>query len=278
MSSKPFTLFSFWTAFRFLLSTTEKFPNKLGRKVVAMAVSNNDPDDIWGTLRNTQLIRIFLPDWTLRVFISNSSMHEFPARILHKLLTMGATLSYVSDTLADVAPVHMWSYLIADEKDVEYFLIRQPKYRFSQLDAVTIRSWVSSNATFHCISDHPLHKVKAIVKGLWGARRNRFRSVLGTSMLQILENYLKNNTIRKDFEDDFLIKCLWPVVQGEILCHDSVSGDVWPGSVPFNMTRKSKRTLAEHYDRNENIIHPEPKMDRQLHDKEQCVKEISKRV
>ncbi len=242
--------------FRFLRLKAKKLPSPDGKKVVAMASDSKDPDDIWGILRNAQLIRMYLPDWTLRIFISNSSTLRHPGRILHKLLSMGATLSYVPDTLADVVPVHMWSYLIADEPHVEYFLIRQPKHRFSELDAVTIRSWISSNATFHCVRDHPVHKDKAIVEGLWGARSNRFRTLLGSSMRSILENYLKDPTKKThtDLEDDFLMQYLWHAVQGEILCHDSVSCDAWPGSVSFTLTRKWKETLADRYNRHELLL------------------------
>ena len=246
-----------FTVFRFLLSKTVKPSSSDGTRVVAMAPDTKDPDDVWGVLRNAHLIKVFLPEWRLRVFVSDSSSSSLPPRILTKLLTAGATLSYVPDAIADTVPIHMRSYLIADDPHVEYFVIRQPKQRLSDRDTFAIHNWISSNATFHCVRDHPLHKTQSIVRGLWGARRERLKTLLGSSMHQIVENHVKNVSLKAEpgvVMKSFLTDRLWPVVQGNVLCQDSVSCKDWPGSVPFKLARQFTEALGDLYNRHEMIV------------------------
>ncbi len=221
-----------------------------------MAPDSKDPDDIWGVLRNAHLIKVFLPQWSLRVFISNISTSSLPSRVLDKLVAAGATLSYASADIADTVPIHMRTYLIADDTHVEYFVIRQPKQRLSDRDAFAIQKWISSNATFHCVRDHPLHKTQSIVQGLWGARRDRLTTLLGSSMHQMLENHVKNSSLKAEpgvVVKSFLTDRLWPAVQGDVLCQDSVSCKDWPGSVPFKLARQFTEALGDLYNRQETI-------------------------
>ena len=242
---------------RFLSSKTRESPNPDGTRVVAMSPDTSDRDDVWGVLRNSYLIKVFLPQWTLRVFTSNRSSSSLPPRILRKLLAAGATMSYVPDAIADTIPIQMWSYLIVDDPQVEYFVIRRAKQRLSERGALAIHSWMSSNATFHCVRDHPLHKTQAIVKGLWGARRDRLRTLLGYSMREMLENHRNNFSLKAEpgvAVNSFLSERLWPTVQDDVLCHDSVSPRKWPGSVLFERATKSTGIVGALYDSHETIL------------------------
>jgi len=65
-----------------------------GRRVISMSLYGKDPYYTWGLLRNAQLVPVYLPDWTLRVYVAASDTDHpelaVPPRIISKLRLLGA--------------------------------------------------------------------------------------------------------------------------------------------------------------------------------------------
>ncbi len=225
--------------------------------MVAMVVNSLDQDEIWGAVRNSVLTKTFLPEWALRVFVPSSSNSSLARRMVTKLQASNASVYYyASDKLAGSVPRQTWSYLIADDPRVEYFLIRNPKQRLSARDTVGVNQWISSDAAVYCVRDQPSHQDFPMVDGLWGARSHRLRSLLGTSMRSLLLDYFRNSTGHPNpTAEGFLLHVLWILVRNDAFCQGSVSCDKWPNSVPLPTKTDPSQSLGLLYDHNEIIIY-----------------------
>ncbi len=220
-----------------------------------MALNCKDRDEIWGVVRNSVLIKTFLPEWTLRVFASKSSKSYLTRGILRKLQSANVSVYYVSDKLTESLPEDAWGYLAADDPRVEYFLIRNSKQRLGARDASSVKQWLSSDAAVYCTRDQPSHRNLPIVNGLWGARRHRLRTIFGMPIRSVLLDYFQKSTEHpKASVESFLTHSLWPLVQNDVFCPDSVSCNKWPGSSRLPPKTKPSQSLGLLYDRNEIIV------------------------
>jgi hypothetical protein len=132
----------------------------------------------------------------------------------------------------------------------------------------------ASPPMFHCIRDHPSHGEYPVNGGMWGARRRELASLLG---LASASNDGRRNLVANDdaatvrhmlsrygaeYMDDmrFMEYEIWSrltthdqstvvVTSGQpILCHDSVSCERWPGSVPFPVKRQATEHIGQVFD------------------------------
>jgi len=136
-----------------------------GRKVISMSLYGKDPRYTWGVIRNAQLIPVYLPEWTLRVYVAADTAPSeltVPPRIVHKLRLLGAEIATVPAGNS-MAPRN-WRLLAASDQHLDYFLVRDADARLSEREAAAVRDWVSaaeknasSYAVVHCIRDHPKH-------------------------------------------------------------------------------------------------------------------------
>lgn len=242
-----------------------------------MSLFGKDPRYTMGAIRNAQILPVFFPSWTLRIYVSHpkdkTEEWKVPQRILTKLQLLGAHLTYVNTSDVKVKPVQ-WRYLVADDENVDYFLIRDSDSRLSDRDADTIKVWLESWQTFHCIRDHPKYSNISIVDGLWGAKSHNFRLLLGVSMLELLSANPKTlaeavlhdkvlssrlpSKMQTDNVTDLLQDVIWPLVQEHTMCHDSVSCYQWPSAYKFPSVRTEKKEyLGESFDQYGQTLNPE---------------------
>ena len=130
-----------------------------------MSLYGKDPRYTWGVIRNAQLIPVYLPEWTLRVYVAADTAPSeltVPPRIVHKLRLLGAEIATVPAGNS-MAPRN-WRLLAASDQHLDYFLVRDADARLSEREAAAVRDWVSaaeknasSYAVVHCIRDHPKH-------------------------------------------------------------------------------------------------------------------------
>jgi len=242
-----------------------------GRKVISMSLYGNDPYYIWGVLRNAQLVPVYLPDWTLRVYVAaNPAPSELavPPRVINKLRLLGAQIAYVSTQSGMAA--RNWRLLVANDQHVDYFLVRNADTRLSEREAAAVRDWLSvaekngsQSAIIHCIRDHPKHAEQAIVDGLWGGRPRALRQLLKQNITQMMDSITSsrssssvkstNNIMRT-----LLNQLLWPVVSNFSYCHDSVSPcDRWTPSSSrrgFPLPRQGQEYIGQKFDYNQELL------------------------
>jgi len=225
-----------------------------------MSLYGKDPRYTWGVIRNAQLVPVYLPEWTLRVYVTADpalSQLAVPPRIINKLRLLGADIAIVP-TGNTMAPRN-WRLLAAVDQQVHYFLVRNADARLSEREAAAVREWVSatekneSRAVIHCIRDHPKHGDHAIVDGLWGGRPRL--------LFERLNNYFTNVTSRSPASKIvkiLLTEVLWPAVADVAYCHDSVSPcHLWvPASSrhPFPTARSSQEYLGQKFDEHQQLV------------------------
>jgi len=234
-----------------------------GRKVISMSLYGKDPRYTWGVLRNAQLLPVYLPDWTLRVYVTADpapSELAVPPRILNKLRLLGAEIVHVS-TGNSMAPRN-WRLLAADDQNVDYFLVRDGDTRLTEREAGAVRDWLSvaeknrsqSAAIIHCIRDHPKHAEQAIVDGLWGGRPRALRQKLQRNLTEIPQ--LASSSATSAQVSAALTEVLWPAVADFAYCHDSVSPcDRWTiNRHAFPTPRQNQDYLGEQFDQHQELV------------------------
>lgn len=238
-------------------------------RIIAMTLYGDDPKYTLGAVRNAQLWPVVFPDWQLWFYCkrtstprsssrdssSNSSSRysdserqqpgcaTVPAEIVRKLEDLGATMKYV-DPSAGLAPM-FWRFLPVDDGTVDAFISRDSDSRLSDRDAAAVTDWLRSDATFHCIRDHPSHSKYPINGGLWGARTKRLGALLGGRRLK---TFMKNYADEYLQDMIFLRDELWPIVQEHTRCHDSFTCDTWLNSNPYPVERVGSEHVGQVFD------------------------------
>ena len=215
-----------------------------------MSVYGKNPNVTYGAVRNALLLKVYLPEWTFRVYMSKTNEEQIvPPLILQKLYLLGADIRTVPDHVAGLPP-SVWRYLVVDDPEVDTFLIRDTQGRLSDREASAVNAWLpeSSSKGFHCLRDHPDHKERGIVDGLWGGTTHTLQQLLGNSMESLLDDFHKAHQKEGFKTQSFLDQVVWPKVKDTAMCHDSVSCEAWPGAQPFPCLRNDKEYLGAHFD------------------------------
>jgi len=235
-----------------------------GRKVISMSLYGKNPRYTWGVLRNAQLVPVYLPDWTLRVYVAADiapSELAVPPRIINKLRLLGAEIATVPNGNGMAA--RNWRLLAANDQHIDYVLVRDADTRLSEREAAAIRDWLSvaekngsQSAIIYCIRDHPKHAKQAIVDGLWGGRPQALNQRLRKHLTDIPALSSQSAT-SKDVEV-VLNNVLWPAVSEVAYCHDSVSRcdsqTAAPGRHPFPTSRPGQAYVGQKFDEHQELV------------------------
>ena len=234
-----------------------------------MSVYGKDPRYTWGVLRNAQLVPVYLPEWTLRVYVAADpapSQLAVPPRVINKLRLLGAEVVEVPSGNS-MAPRN-WRLLAADDHRLDYFLVRDADSRLSEREAAAVRDWLSaaekngSRSVVHCIRDHRKHADQAIVDGLWGGRPRPLHQLLRRNITQIMDSIISNmsspSSARTSDTMALLNQVLWPAVSNFSYCHDSVSPcDRWTPSTSrrsFPLPRQGRQYVGQKFDAHQDLI------------------------
>lgn len=232
---------------RYISQKKSDFIQQNSTKVIAMSVYGSSPKFTMGAIRNAQILPVYFPGWTLRVYIANPNLNIIekkwmvPERIIVRLKMLNVQIVYVDTTRIKLQP-KWWSLLVADDPNVKYFLVRSADGRLSDRDAVAVSDFVQAStekpdAAFHCVRDHPKHASHAVTDGLWGGQSDKLLEKLKPGIHALIQGYLLNRTateeVNKIRSTDFLSDIIWPLVQDVAYCHDSVSCKKWPSSYSF---------------------------------------------
>ena len=235
-----------------------------GRKVISMSLYGKDPRYTWGVLRNAQLVPVYLPEWTLRVYVAADpapSELAVPPRIINKLRLLGAEIATVP-TGNSMAPRN-WRLLAASDQHLDYLLVRDADARLSEREAAAVRDWVSAaekngpqSAVIHCIRDHTKHANQAIVDGLWGGRPRALHQRLNKYLTDIPG--LASTRVTSNEVNVVLKEVLWPAVSDAAYCHDSVSPcERWTPAAsrhPFPTPRPGQHYVGQKFDEHQQLV------------------------
>ena len=249
------------------------------KKVVSMSLYGNSTTLNMGAVRNAQLLPVYFPGWTLRIYAYLGNFENpsdprsvepsfgeliVPGRIIDTLKNLGAKIIPVAPSGPWPRP-ELWSYEVVNDDDVQFFVIRKAEHRISSRDFEAVDDFVqkslrskaspnNSGVTFHCMRDRHSHRNLSIVPGLWGGSVKAMTKVFGKGA------FLKNvtdliNSDKSISEAEILDRLLWQNYRHLFHCHDSVSCQEWApmsDSFPnYSSPQRHWETLGVEYDRYE---------------------------
>ncbi|CAD5111152.1 unnamed protein product [Dimorphilus gyrociliatus] len=243
------------TLYRYIeaVKRNKDLPDPDGTKIIAMSLPAKSKKHLYGALRNIQLVKVFMPEWILRLYVAEG----VPQRWLNKFKLLKAQIVQLP---ANNEPFELQPFKIIEDSSVNVFIIRNATSRLSERDATVVKDWVSSQAAFHCIRDHPRHKSSRIAGiGTIGGRREKLNQRLSeavTKFSQVTSSW------------NWLQTTLFDLVKADMLCHDSVSCTDWPNSRHFTQRRFKSDFIGRVYNErmnpddktaeNEVKSHPDP--------------------
>ena len=256
-----------------------------------MSLFGRNPRHTWGVIRNAQLVPVHFPGWRLRVYIPKFSTEttqlSVPLRVINKLKQLGADIARVSGKAAGFSP-RDWRLLVADDQNIDYFLIRNADSRLSDRDSSAVNEWIAEverniqsgygdALPVHCIKDHPKHAEHPIVDGLWGGRPAALYRRLGTKLTTAIQRKLMmggasnfnvslaNTTSATQLPrrpQTGLETSLWSVIIGggaDVMFHDVVSpcnNTMMSSNIirrPFPVARSGEKYVGQKFDEHQEL-------------------------
>jgi hypothetical protein len=218
-------------------------------RVISYSLWGNKAKYTHGIIRNLQLAPVYFPQWTVRVYIEDSDQEggtvypPVPMRILQTMMELGAQI-YKVDVRSNPVPPMMWRFLVADDDEVDVFIVRDADSRLNSRDFAAVDAWLNSDAAFHCIRDHPSHAIYVVSGGLWGAHRSALNGLIKLPWRHLTTGMAKG--YGQDLH--FLANVIWPRVKSSALCHDSVSCNKWPRAVAVPVPRQGLQHIGQVFD------------------------------
>ena len=160
---------------------------------IGMTLSKDDKNSVYGALRNIQLANLFLPKWKVYIYIPtnipNTRALVIEDRIKQKMIKLGAAIVYI-DLKKVMIPVTLINTLIADNKHITHFLIRDVRHRLSDCDARVAHNFLASDKSIHYFryQEGKNNNEVKLLPGKWEGNRNRLSIYLkGKTMQQYIQ-------------------------------------------------------------------------------------------
>eukprot|EP01083_Nonionella_stella_P015655 43813_1 len=196
-------------------------PTVPGKNIVSYSLYGSNPRYTDGTA-NAQKMKLIYQEWTMRVYHDNT----VPSDIIRKLHNEGVEL--VNMTSSTLKNPMVWRFLVASDRTVGRYLMRDIDSRVSLREKAAVDDWIESGKEFHIMRDNPFHTM-TMLGGLWGGTRDAF-----PQMAEILYRYQLDGSYNND--QLFLNDLVWPIAKHSALQHDSFTCEKFGGK-PFPTAR-----------------------------------------
>lgn len=178
------------------------------KKVISFSLYGNDPKYTIGMIKNVNISKELYPDWICYIYYNNT----VPNDILKELN------SFYNVKLIDMThmqtPGMYWRFLPNDNKDVDYFMVRDSDSRMTLRESIAVKEWLESNKTLHIMRDHPHHNY-VILGGMWGMKCNK-----SFNMISSINEYNKSSNLYEKMRDmDFLRDVIYPKYVNDSIIH-----------------------------------------------------------
>jgi len=187
--------------------------NAASHNIISMSLDGDDLDKLYGALRYSQLVPVVFPRWRLRVYASavalnSTDSHRVLRILVRKLENSGVEVFRVRGLTAARIPPELWAYLVADDSEVDRFIVRNSDTRPSDREAAALDDWLLTNWTvkpLFCIRDHPLHAAQSLIPGLVGGVPRLLRNATVTSFHKLMRGHTS--------AVGFLQTTVWPLLK-----------------------------------------------------------------
>ncbi|XP_045215789.1 uncharacterized protein LOC123566031 [Mercenaria mercenaria] len=177
--------------------------------VISYSLYGSDPRYIAGALQNSYLLTIVYPGWHLWIYHDNS----VPQSILDTICNQSRT-KCINMSSSAIINKRSWRFLVASERNVSRYIIRDIDSRLSFREKVAVNEWIYSGRKLHTMRDHP-NQNYFINAGMWGGMSETYPNMEHA----LFANYL---TDEYTSDSDFLTHVVWPAVKHSVMQHDSV--------------------------------------------------------
>jgi hypothetical protein len=108
--------------------------------------SGDNIDKLYGALRYSQLVPVVFPRWRLRVYVSKTALNGTGSTrllqiLVRKLENSGVEVLRVRGLTESRVPPSLWSYLVADDVNVDRFIVRESDMRPTERESAALDDW-----------------------------------------------------------------------------------------------------------------------------------------
>ena len=180
-----------------------------GASVISFSLWGTAPFYSYGAMINLVLSRTVYPGWRCRFYVAA----DVPAPCLAFLRDNGAELRNMADEYPGVGLFQR--FLVMNDPDVGWFLVRDCDARVSETEAGLVRQWIDSGLPFHVARDHVMHN-ELLMGGMWAGRTD-----CGIDIVELMRRYFKTGPTAKYGHDQRMLGLmLWPLIRKHCLVHD----------------------------------------------------------
>lgn len=175
-------------------------------KVVSFSLFGSDPLYTVGAIRNSELMPIIYPEWSMWVYHDNTVPIEVLETLQNnnvKLIQLDGQGFYRS----------MWRFYPCGDNTIEHFISRDADSRISFRDRESVYEWIESEKDFHIVRDHPVGHSWVINAGMWGSKGGVI------NIEKMIKEYV-NNPHNKFVDQIFLRDKIYPLTKESRLVHD----------------------------------------------------------
>jgi len=180
------------------------------RRIIAFSLFGSHPRYLRGALHNVLAARLLYPDWTCRLMVDDS----VDATFLAVMAEEGAEI--VHDTSGDEDVRHRLCrrFLVADDPEVGYFMVRDCDSVVSPREAAAVAEWLDSGLPFHAMRDWYTH-TDPMLAGLWGGIAGMFPDMAGA-----ITSFREATPLNTNWDQYFLRDRVWPAIREQVMVHD----------------------------------------------------------
>jgi hypothetical protein len=164
-----------------------------------------------GALENLRLADEIYPGWTCRIYLAEDlievarEVEELGGEVVLRPKNSGQSGLF-------------WRYEAMLDNDFDALIFRDTDCRLSRREKHLVDLWLASDKNFHAIRDHPEH-IYPLMGGLFGLKKTP--KEVKQVMKDQIDKIRNNAIIAYNDDQEFLSSQLYPLIQNDILEHDS---------------------------------------------------------
>jgi hypothetical protein len=163
-------------------------------------------------IMNARAARFLYLGWTCRFYVDDG----VPGSVVQALSSEGARVLKVSGMPADPFGT-FWRFLVADDPDVDRYVIRDADTVLNIRESVAVREWLTSDRHFHVMRDH-YDQADLVVPGMWGGVSGALPPIEPFARQYLAS---RNDLPGHAADQEFLRDRLWPTIRTSVMTHDS---------------------------------------------------------
>ena len=182
------------------------------RNVISFSLFGANERYIRTAILNARAARFLYLGWTCRFYLDDS----VPAAVVQALGAEGAQVLKVDGLPADPFGT-FWRFLVADDRTVDRYIIRDADSVVNIRECVAVQEWLASDRHFHVMRDNYDHG-ELILAGMWGGVSCALPEIISSA-----RRYLTSRTdlVGRTADQEFLRDQLWPTIRTSVMTHDS---------------------------------------------------------